>query len=1304
MVKSGRSRCNREGHCRWTHYRSSARVLFIFVATLLVGLLGYQWLEASTADETVFYPNHVVEGLDQRSQQPSLSGDIGEIMFIDPLIGGFETLLRGLPASIETLVLDPEQDGVRQMTQTLRRYRGVPAIHILSHGGPGTLALGGSALHASPLDARARKLAAALNAALAEDGDILIYGCNFGTGTTGRLAVQALARATGADVAASDDLTGNAALGGDWDLEVTEGNVAVQPLAALREGFAGVLQSDYSEYTPTNIRVGVYTNTLTFLWEIAHPDGRVMYHDNFRLEYRAAGTGEAFEYGGRTTQSRTNMFIENVGYIDGLEPDTTYEVRIRWQSTPEGLTHSPWGMVTAKTLAPLDVNLQTARTVAGQDIDERLMTATWDNIPVRGSQFLILRQKGNVEPIAPDDSVKFPDEARDQILAKAVWLERNVEYEARVVAAHDLYPAFEDAEPTARTYRGFVPFSGYSPDYAVSVSEWVPVGPNAPPEFIEAGYGSSSRTLSRRGKDRYVTAISESGALFCRAENRSPEPVPCAYATANDPDGDTLTYSIDPDRWDGDKFEIDPGTSQLRTRARGISALGETFAGAEDDLGILVHVVDDRGGFDTMALTFYPSSPVPIVGDPPGPPGPISEPVVTRESVAISVSGRAEANAAVEVTASITADTTYSVSGTVMADTAGNYSVTLDLSQARDENGVTIPWEDIAGDWRLTAKQTVSGKPPSVSSSAAPLAISPDVLVDQSPLANAGPDQIVLAGATVTLDGSSSYDPEGYPLTYVWHQTHGPAVTLSNAATAGPSFIAPTGLREDAELIFSLTVSDGVNEGVSDAVTITVRRDVEPCPPDGDVDRNGSVTAADALLAFRQALGLTQLSMCEQSVADVFPSPAMPDGSITASDALCIFQKALGLPSCLDALATPNQLPAVNAGMDQRVVAGAIVILTGTASDPDGTIASYLWEQTGGTMVALAGAATATAMFTAPDVSADVTLTFRLTVVDNDGAQASAEVRTTVTGEGEAFVSVSAGRYHTCGVRDMGAVECWGNDFYGESSPPAGTFISVSAGNSYTCGVRDAGAVACWGNDFDGESSPPAGTFTAVSAGQYHACGVRGTGTVACWGNDFDGESSPPAGTFVSVSAGQYHTCGLRDTGAVECWGNDFEGESSPPAGTFTAVSAGGAYTCGLRDMGAVACWGNDDQGKASPPAGVFTAVSVGLRHTCGVRDTGAVACWGNDNHGKSSPPAGTFISVSAGGDHTCGVRDTGAVACWGRDTLGQSTGAMNLESCNPFRVCGEAFTCVDEQIYPTTCGPLNCDEPVMSCEEFYLQ
>ena len=173
--------------------------------------------------------------------------------------------------------------------------------------------------------------------------------------------------------------------------------------------------------------------------------------------------------------------------------------------------------------------------------------------------------------------------------------------------------------------------------------------------------------------------------------------------------------------------------------------------------------------------------------------------------------------------------------------------------------------------------------------------------------------------------------------------------------------------------------------------------DAQPtCPPDGDVDQNGSVTAADALLAFQQALSLAQLTACQQTIADVFPQPAAPDGTITASDALCIFQKALRLPSCLDALPSLNQPPVADVGPDQSVEAGVMVFLLGTASDPDGAIAAYAWTQTGGTTVSLTGSDAATAVFVAPDVQVDETLTFRLTVTDDVGAQGSDEVRVTV--------------------------------------------------------------------------------------------------------------------------------------------------------------------------------------------------------------------------------------------------------------------------------------------------------------------
>ena len=74
-----------------------------------------------------------------------------------------------------------------------------------------------------------------------------------------------------------------------------------------------------------------------------------------------------------------------------------------------------------------------------------------------------------------------------------------------------------------------------------------------------------------------------------------------------------------------------------------------------------------------------------------------------------------------------------------------------------------------------------------------------------------------------------------------------------------------------------------------------------------------------------------------------------------------------------------------------------VIFLIGTASDPDGTIVSYLWEQTSGTMVLLASADDSVAAFTAPEVLADETLTFQLTVTDDDGATGHDTVFVTVT-------------------------------------------------------------------------------------------------------------------------------------------------------------------------------------------------------------------------------------------------------------------------------------------------------------------
>ena len=122
------------------------------------------------------------------------------------------------------VLLDAGKDGVAQITKTLANRQDVSAVHIVSHGADGSVQLGNSSLDFDSLLKNGSKIKG-WGAALTADADILIYGCNVAQSDNGRSLVDALARLTGADVAASDDVTGNAKLGGDWDLEFHAGQI-----------------------------------------------------------------------------------------------------------------------------------------------------------------------------------------------------------------------------------------------------------------------------------------------------------------------------------------------------------------------------------------------------------------------------------------------------------------------------------------------------------------------------------------------------------------------------------------------------------------------------------------------------------------------------------------------------------------------------------------------------------------------------------------------------------------------------------------------------------------------------------------------------------------------------------------------------------------------------------------------------------------------------------------------------------------------------------------------------------------------
>jgi Ca2+-binding RTX toxin-like protein len=146
------------------------------------------------------------------------------IVFIDSTVDDYEMLMAGVKPGLEVVLLDDSQNGITQITEALKGRSGLSSLHIVAHGDVGELWVGMGFVNSHTLEQYKQDLHS-WAAALAPDGDILLYGCNIAARDTGRQFVGLFSQLTGADVAASNNLTGSAALGGDWELEVKIGNI-----------------------------------------------------------------------------------------------------------------------------------------------------------------------------------------------------------------------------------------------------------------------------------------------------------------------------------------------------------------------------------------------------------------------------------------------------------------------------------------------------------------------------------------------------------------------------------------------------------------------------------------------------------------------------------------------------------------------------------------------------------------------------------------------------------------------------------------------------------------------------------------------------------------------------------------------------------------------------------------------------------------------------------------------------------------------------------------------------------------------
>jgi Cu/Ag efflux protein CusF len=299
---------------------------------------------------------------------------------------------------------------------------------------------------------------------------------------------------------------------------------------------------------------------------------------------------------------------------------------------------------------------------------------------------------------------------------------------------------------------------------------------------------------------------------------------------------------------------------------------------------------------------------------------------------------------------------------------------------------------------------------------------------------------------SITLKG---IDPEKQKLTYalVSQPLHGTVTLLGSTATYTPSTdYFNTSASPDS---FTFKANDGLHDSAPATVSVVVTA-VNDIPTAGngsattpqdtavDITLSGADVEGDLLTyvpASKSKNGGTVLLKSGNIVtftpkkgyvgADSFTF-TVKDNNKGISKAAIVSVKVSAKPQNLN--------PSADAGADQSVNEQTVVTLDGSSSkDSDGTIASYAWKQTTGTRVTLTGATTAKPTFTAPDVAADTTLTFELTVTDNQGATAKDTVNIVVKAITGPIVQPSP----TGKLNDTGITKCGNGVSSGFDCPEA---------------------------------------------------------------------------------------------------------------------------------------------------------------------------------------------------------------------------------------------------------------------------
>ncbi|WP_281561306.1 cadherin-like domain-containing protein [Thalassomonas sp. RHCl1] len=290
-------------NCRFPAYIEALEPRLLYSADLLGGTIDVSYVDPDVLDEAKTRLSILAKGnhQDEQSGPHALTAQLEEnqpipdandkevsgveLVIIDASTPDYQILVNDIinnaadGTQFQLVVIDSQDSGIKQISEVLSQYTDLDALHLISHGEQGQLNIGNTRLSQENLEQYSAEISA-WSGAFKFNGDILLYGCNLAAELSGQAFIDALAVLTKTDVAASNDLTGHAEAGGDWQLEYHTGVIDTELAVSesLQVQWQQVLANDPASANDDPVTYSTYISSLNPVshWQLNESSGTLV--------------------------------------------------------------------------------------------------------------------------------------------------------------------------------------------------------------------------------------------------------------------------------------------------------------------------------------------------------------------------------------------------------------------------------------------------------------------------------------------------------------------------------------------------------------------------------------------------------------------------------------------------------------------------------------------------------------------------------------------------------------------------------------------------------------------------------------------------------------------------------------------------------------------------------------------------------------------------------------------------------------------------------------------------------------------